>query len=379
MSPTIQQRYPEMFGDMAAPGKFVIPQARSEVVDLMTSLHREMVFARRTADRIAARHGARTITWGTAPKYAKLKYRPLVFGSSPMASARSTLPFDDSTGDALVKRWGIPGGFMQLQGLAKLANLYPAPIADLPLAFREPQARADLLAAHLDAGLFHERVVVLVGMEAQRAFGYDQPGYLGLLDRGQVPGARAVIAMPDPAKHPGWGSPDGRYFGRALFVHALLAARLPSPNAPIAADILLPLDDAPRRGLSEAMVIWRREMGGASPTSLTEDEPVKMWRELCRLGIATPCDLGSRAWWYDPNRSISTMFLDGGRCVVSGRHGEEKRCTLLSVDGTELARAVFRPRSHGLRWAEAEAVARGWDHPFAALDKRLTAMKGGAS
>jgi hypothetical protein len=86
------------------PARLEIPHERSAVVDLVVTLQRELLAARRTADALHFRAHGRPIAWSAAPRYAKLRYRPLIFGSSPSASARSALPFDDATGDGLALR-----------------------------------------------------------------------------------------------------------------------------------------------------------------------------------------------------------------------------------------------------------------------------------
>lgn len=360
------------------PARLEIPHERTAVVDLVVHLQRELLAARRTADKLFQQaHGGRSIAWAATPRYAKLRYRPLIFGSSPSMTARSSLPFDDATGDALCSRWGIPGGYHQLLGLCKLANLYPAPIADLPIEARSDDARHELLLQHLTAGLFRDRVVILVGAEAQRSLGYEpRADYLGPLDATQVHGARHVLAMPDPIRSPIWKDP--RYSARALIIQALLAARLPVParQAVTFARALSPLcpgdsnlhadDHAPEACLFELRPDRRGE-------ALT-------WSELCRLGIATPRDLGAKAWWPIAETSTVELYLDRGHLRVTG-HKDKPQIAEVIVAGedTPIEATEFDSRASALRWCEDQAAQLGWTHPHEALDRRLSGVYGRAS
>lgn len=401
MSPrlTIRQKYPELFtaDSSATPATLSLPESRGAVTELLTQLQRELMYARRTADAARIRAGMKPVYWTGAPRYAKLRHRPLVYGSSPMASARSGVPFDDATGDGLAKRWGLPGGYHQLLACAKLANLYPAPVADLPLAVKTDAVRRDLLDTQVQSGLFADRVVILVGKEAARVFGYDTTDlgdFAGPLDRRRVVGAREVLMMPDPAESVLWGTQRGQLRGRKVLLRALLAARLPVVRSERSivvgidpegarrwAGALAPFDvDEFRENADvhmEASCVWVA-MGGQPPGPLASGSVVPLWCELCRVGIAPPRDLGAGAWWFDSPTGTSTMYLDHGRAVVSGMRGKPKLCALLRQDGTTLQEVQRSDRATGLRWAEDAAAQLGWEHAFVALDKRLSALQGAA-
>ena len=343
-----------------------IPHDRPAVVDLVVTLQRELLAARRTADALHQRVHGRPIAWAATPRYAKLRYRPLIFGSSPSATARSALPFDDATGDALARRWGVPGGYHQLLGLCKLANLYPAPIADLPIEMRGDDAKHDLMLAHLTAGLFRDRVVIVVGAEAQRALGYDpRPDYLGRLDASRVLDARMVLAMPDPIRSPVWASAEHRHVAEALLIQALLAARLPvdARRAVTYAGALVPLCEADTRwheGDHAPDACWH-ELGGG---------PFD-WRRLCRAGIATPRDLGARAWWPIPDTSTVELYLNMGHLRVTGHAGRPQIAEVIDAADDVIAATEFEARGSALRWCEDQAATRGWRHPHESLDARL--------
>lgn len=381
----------------ATPLPLTIPEDRYSVIEMVTAMQRELMYARRTADSALRQLGAQPIAWVGAPRYGKLKYRPLVFGSAPSPTARSSLPFDDATGDGLARRWGLPGGFHQLLGMAKLANLYPLPISDMPLDARSEATRHDLLDAHVAAGLFTDRVVILVGTEALRAFGFDVDAlqdHVGPLQREQVPGARAVLAMPDPQHSIAWRSEESRHMGRLSFVFALLGARLPvgeattgpfprpRTNAHMAtlhAAALVGFDTGSMKVAVDACSTW---MSLGSPyechqvQDLLRGPSMTLWRELCRIGIATPRDLGARCWWFDPLTSASELYFDRGRARVRGPKDQPKTCELLDAKGAVLASTQVRLRSTGLRWAENEASTRGWDFACFGLDRRLAELRG---
>lgn len=405
MSPrlTIRQKYPQLYAhdSTATPAQISVPERRGDVVELLGLLQRELLYARRQADLARVHAGKRPLAWVGAPRYAKLRHRPLVFGSSPMRSSRSSVPFDDATGDGLAKRWGVPGGFHQLMGCVKLANLYPIPVADMPLDARTEQVRQDLLDAHVQSGLFTDRVVVLVGHEALRAFGYDLEQYrdrIGPLPRQLVPGAREVLAMPDPHRSLCWQTEERRIQGRLVIVRALLAARLPvgiplaqqlqpmprlhTEQAAVCASWLAAFTSSeafkPHAVAATATDAWKTMTGQDAPDlgALVRGPAVAMWRELCRIGLAPPRDLGSGAWWFDSATSASTLYLDKGIARVVGGRGQPKACTLLRHDDTVVEEATKPERSDGLRWAENAAATMGWEHPFVALDKRLTELRG---
>lgn len=399
MSPRLPllQRFPELFtrDSSLTPGRIEIPDDRMGVIELVTALQRELMYARRTADSAMRQLDARPMVWTGAPRYAKLRYRPLVFGSSPTACARSSLPFDDTTGDNLARRWGIPGGFHQLMGLAKLANIYPLPISDMPLDARSEEVRQDLLDAHVAAGLFKDRVVVLIGHEALRAFGYslgEFAHYAGPLPRSPVPGACEVLAMPDPQYSPLWRTDEGRHVGRLVFVRALLAARLPVPGHPLsprlqtryaaeAAAHLAPfpaLPSFPTNQMTEvARDCWAQLGAQATVETLVRGPGMDLWRELARYKLATPRDCGSRSWWFDPATSTSVTYFDRGSGRVVGDRWASKVCELLDSAGLAVARCECHERSTGLRFVENEAARRGWTWACFELDRQLAEMRGG--
>jgi uracil-DNA glycosylase len=368
--------HPELFAPShLPPARIDIPTDRSAQIELVVALQRELLCARRTADALHQRIHGRPIEWAQAPRFAKLRFRPLIFGSSPSLGARSSIPFDDATGDALARRWGIPGGFLQLLGLCKLANLYPAPIADLPIEARGDDARYDLLVAHLVGGLFKDRVVILVGAEAQRALGYEPvTDHLGRLDAGKIVGARMVLAMPDPIRSPVWGRPEHRHNARALILQALLAARLPveAERAVSYARALVPIsdDDARMHEMDPAPEECLADLGVAPQSNgLT-------WRNLCRLGVATPRDLGARAWWPIPDTSTVELYLDRGHLRVTGHRDNPQIAEVIDHEDNVIAAQDFAARGSALRWCEGMAAAKGWEHAFQALDRRLAGHYG---
>lgn len=393
----LQQKYPELFtvDSSAPPGQIRIPEERYSVLELVTALQRELLFARRTADSAIHQLGGKPLTWWGAPRYAKLKFRPVVLGLAPSETARSTLAFDDHVGDMLARRWGLPGGFHQLVGLAKLATIWPFPMADLPLPARSRDALCDRLDALVVAGTFRDRVVVLVGAGALQAFGYPADA-LGPLGAQLVPGARAVIAMQDPQQRDLWRAESRRAMARQGFIQALLAARLPAgghydpprprTNTAAAALIASTLVQPSKFGtlspthVNEAFAVWR-SLGGnpAGLDKLWSSSGPAVWQELCRLGLSTPRDLGSRLWWLDPVTGVSESYYELGRARVVGAKGQVKICEVLDNHGHVLEQGELPTRRTGHTWAEGKVAARGWDFAHIGLDRRLADLRGGAT
>ena len=360
---------------MSPPSIPSFPTDRTVAVEAWKQVHRDLAYLRRTIHRQQRklnRGGEPTPFFGVSPRHAKLQYRPVILGLAPTIYARSHVAWDDPSGDQLASRLGL-GGLFHLMGAFKLRNLFACPLQDLPLEYQATPKKAEALARLVATGTFKDRVVIVCGNEIRALAGLTcDRDYIGPVAQ-KLGGSSLVISMVEPGRSKKWSSPDGQREAVQAAALALLAARLPAAN---------PVADAMQLVSGGDVESWR-SIGGGSPeqfADLMQQEPREVWRFLAGLGIISPPDLGLGAWFH-LDAQTHEVRLTGGRIsvtfdpVLRDSGGEYVYGALIDKGGARVYEC-WSGKPHVVRGrCLDEAVRRGWEFPYVALDRRLAEMR----
>lgn len=360
---------------MAPPIVPPMPLDRADAQMQWAQLHRDVAYLRRVIHRLQKKARQAPQPFGGAPVHAKLWHRPIILGLAPTMYARSHMAWDDPFGDQLAARLGM-SGLMHLMGNFKLRNVLTCPLQDLPLAYQATAKKEQALQRMVAAGVFRGRVVIVCGNEVRQLAGLTcDRDYIGPVSH-QLGDSTLLISMVEPGKSKVWTTPAGSRAAMREAVRALLAARLPSEDSAA---------DAMRLFAGEDVASWR-ELGGGTPeqfADLLKQEPREVWHLLVRLGIAAPADLGAGAW-YHLGRQQHVACLSGGTARITydfelrASEGDYIFGELLDRAGVRVYES-WSSKPHVVRARLIdEAVRRGWDFAYAALDRRLAEMRGAA-
>jgi hypothetical protein len=333
----------------------------------LSHLERELAITRRYLHKVQREHGLEPSKFFSMPRFGKLRYRPIILGYAPSAGARSGLPFDDESGDALVDVAGL-ADFQHLLCNFKVRNVFLNAASDLPHEARAREAASQAMANHVARQLFDGRVVIVVGQDARRAAGIEcEPEFMGPATARAVGGAALVLTVPDVG-HPRQWPRERREVLWSCLAFALAAIRLPAAD-PVAEAIAL---QAGRRSPA-----WSSLTAEPWPTASSCKRGVDLWMQLQAAGLAAPPNLTRGAWMPEPEGSF-ILHTTGGYAVIGGPPAASTLRIYERYSG-RIMRVVFASagKSGDLRrQAEEYMFDRAhWDYPFRALDRRLEQMR----